>query len=442
MSKRKTQEEYIKEVSERNPYVEVLGEYINSNTKILHRCKNCGNEWLQKPAHILAGHGCKKCANRNLVKERTFSNDEFFEKLQSVNNLIKPLEKYMGMNNKIKFKCLKDDYIWSAIPSSILQGHGCPRCAGNERYTQERFIEKVNNLNPNIIILGEYIRADKSIRCQCRTCNNIWNPVANTLLQGIGCPKCNKGIRTTEQYIKDLEIKNPTIICIDDFVDVSTKILHKCLICSHEWFILPSNALSKAKCPICSKSNHYITYRNKFLDMLNKKQIKCISEYKGSQNPISCKCMVCGYTWDIKYANSLKYSGCPKCHLSFSKGEECVSKYLTDMHIKFERQKKYKSLKGIGNLPLSYDFYLPIHNILIEFQGRQHFQPIKYFGGNKTFIVQQIHDLRKRKYAKEHNINFLTIWYDEIDKIPQILNQYLNSLKLESVTTVIPSIAI
>ena len=176
--------------------------------------------------------------------------------------------------------------------------------------------------------------------------------------------------------------------------------------------------------------------------MLNKKHIKCLSGYNGAQNPVSCECMNCGYIWNVKCANSLYYCGCPKCNSSFSKGEDYISEYLTNLNVDFKRQKKYNVLRGVGNLPLSYDFYLPLYNTLIEFQGRQHFYPIDYFGGYKTYIIQQIHDLRKRKYAKEHNINFLTIWHDEIDKVPKILNRYLNNLKLESVTTVIPSIAI
>ena len=442
MSKRKTQDEYIKEVAECNPYVEVLAEYINANTKILHGCKKCGNTWMQKPSHILAGHGCQKCGIETRKIKSRFSNEIFLQKLNNKNKYIRPLEEYTGMNNKMNYECLIDGYKWNALPSSVLQGHGCPRCATTERYTTEIYTSKVHKINANIIILGEYTKSNERIKCQCKICNYIWNPIASSLLQGFGCPKCNKGMRTTKQYKNDLKIKNPTIICIDDFIDISTKILHKCLICSHEWYLLPNNALSKAKCPVCSKLNHYITYSNKFINMLNKKHIKCLSGYNGAQNPVSCECMNCGYIWNVKYANSLYYCGCPKCNSSFSKGEDYISEYLTNLNVDFKRQKKYNVLRGVGNLPLSYDFYLQLYNTLIEFQGRQHFYPIDHFGGYKTYIIQQIHDLRKRKYAKEHNINFLTIWYDEIDKVPKILNQYLNNLKLESVTTVIPSIAI
>ena len=155
---------------------------------------------------------------------------------------------------------------------------------------------------------------------------------------------------------------------------------------------------------------------------------------------IECRCKICDFIWKALPSNLLKGVGCPKC--KSSKGERYISNFLSSININYIPQYKFSGLRGLGNRLLSYDFYLHDYNLLIEFQGAQHFYVVDYFGGNKSYIVRQIHDLRKRKYAKDHNINLLTIWYDEIDKIPQILTQYINNLKLESVTTVIPSIAI
>ena len=84
---------------------------------------------------------------------------------------------------------------------------------------------------------------------------------------------------------------------------------------------------------------------------------------------------------------------------------------------------------------MTFDFYLSTKNTLIEYQGQQHEKPIKHFGGDKQFEIQQEHDKRKRQYAKEHNINLLEIWYYDYDNIEQILSDYLN-LNSESVTTV------
>ena len=41
------------------------------------------------------------------------------------------------------------------------------------------------------------------------------------------------------------------------------------------------------------------------------------------------------------------------------------------------------------------DLYIPKYNILIEYNGEQHYRPIDYFGGEKQFEIQQEHDRRR-----------------------------------------------
>lgn len=92
---------------------------------------------------------------------------------------------------------------------------------------------------------------------------------------------------------------------------------------------------------------------------------------------------------------------------------------------------------------MTYDFYIPSYNLLIEFQGSQHYIPNPFLGGDKQFAIQQEHDRRKREYAKENNIALLEIRYDEnveekLDEYFSNLNNNLNdNLNLESVETVI-----
>lgn len=44
MGRRITHEEYVKRVTEINPNIEVIGIYVDSKTKILHKCKIDGYE--------------------------------------------------------------------------------------------------------------------------------------------------------------------------------------------------------------------------------------------------------------------------------------------------------------------------------------------------------------------------------------------------------------
>ena len=127
--------------------------------------------------------------------------------------------------------------------------------------------------------------------------------------------------------------------------------------------------------------------------------------------------------WSVKLYNvSLNKTWCPKCNES--KGEKRIRKWLKDRNIFYETQKTYNDLVGINNGLLSYDFYLPNYNLLIEYQGQFH------DGNNgcqkdKDLKRQQEHDRRKRQYAKDNNIKLLEIWYHDFNNIEEILERRL-----------------
>ena len=79
--KRRTADEYVDEVGRINSNIEVLGQYVNATTPVLHRCKIDKNEWFAQPNHILSGHGCPICNNsigEKLVIKYLVDNDILF----------------------------------------------------------------------------------------------------------------------------------------------------------------------------------------------------------------------------------------------------------------------------------------------------------------------------------------------------------------------------
>lgn len=114
---------------------------------------------------------------------------------------------------------------------------------------------------------------------------------------------------------------------------------------------------------------------------------------------------------------------CPYCNVI--KGEHKIIQYFIKNNIVFERRKIYDTLLGLKGGNLSYDFYVPQYNLLIEFQGEQHEHPVDYFGGEEQFKIQLEHDKRKKEYAISHNIELLEIWYYDFNNIEAILNSKL-----------------
>lgn len=123
MSRRKTHEEYINEVKDKNPNIEVLGVYVDAKTAILHKCKIDGYEWYAKPNNILSGKGCPMCAG-NI----RFTHEQYVEMVSNINTYIKVLGQYINARTHILHRCAKHDIEWMAIPACILDGKGCREC--------------------------------------------------------------------------------------------------------------------------------------------------------------------------------------------------------------------------------------------------------------------------------------------------------------------------
>ncbi len=144
-------------------------------------------------------------------------------------------------------------------------------------------------------------------------------------------------------------------------------------------------------------------------------------EYVNSSTPMA---YICKTHFDMgiqykSYSNVLYALGCPYCNTS--KGEYKICEYLKENLFDFETQKKFKNLLGVGGGHLSYDFFIPERNLLIEYQGEYHDGTVE-FQTREQYAVQKEHDKRKREYAQNNNYNLLEIWYYE--NIEEKLNQY------------------
>lgn len=279
-------------------------------------------------------------------------------------------------------------------------------------------------VNPNIKLLSEYKTATTKILCKCKIDGHEWSVTANNLLRGYGCPVCGKTMKIThEQFVEKLSIINPDIEVLGIYINSKTPILCKCKIDGNEWYGTPSHLLQGRKCMLCAGTIKKT--QEQFLEELRvvNPNITILGKYINCETKILCKCDLDGHEWYSTPSNLLRYRGCPHCKKSI--GERMVENYLSSNNISYKTQMKFDNLVGVGEKPLSYDFYLEKYNILIEVQGIQHEKPIEYFGGEKQFEIQKEHDKRKREYAKKNNIKLIEIWYYELEYINNILKSHL-----------------
>lgn len=316
---------------------------------------------------------------------------------------------------------------------------------GIRKLTNEEFLGRMSELNSNIEILSEYKKSNIHVKCKCKIDGFEWDSLPGNLLSGKGCKMCHFRylreikLKSHNQFVQEMYDINNNIEIIGNYSGTSNKIKCRCVIHNEEFFTTPHHLLNgQTSCKECiSLKNHQsgLKTHDQFLKdlYLVNKDIVVIGKYDGAKKKIKVQCKKCGHTWEPEASSLLCGYGCPGC--TFSKGEEKIKSYLIEHNIIFERQKKFVDLKGVGGMPLPYDFYLPAYNLLIEYQGEFHdgTAKIQTEDGLKR---QQKNDLRKKEYTTKHNIIFLEIWYYDFDNIENILFNYINNLKNPVTTTV------
>jgi very-short-patch-repair endonuclease/Zn finger protein HypA/HybF involved in hydrogenase expression len=294
------------------------------------------------------------------------------------------------------------------------------------------FIKKALELNSNKYdySLVKYIKSSVKVEIKCNKCFFIFSQTPNNhISKRHQCPNCNGKMKLTKdkiiekftskwgsdryEYSEFLEYKNRL-----------QKIKIKCKKC-YDIFEQTINDHFKSGCSNCA-GNKKLTnqlllekFRNKWGNLYQYD----IGNFKNVKSEIRARCKKHGY-FSIKIRHHLRGSGCQKCTLS--KGELSIYNILKEMCIDFEQQKKFKSCKN--SRQLSFDFYLPEYNTIIEYDGIQHYKPIKRFGGDKSYNQVLINDSIKNNWCRENGINLIRIKYNEDIKI-KLIDSFKNYSK-------------
>lgn len=284
-----------------------------------------------------------------------------------------------------------------------------------KKFTLEEFIGRSNNIHYNKYdySLVEYINSKIKIKIICQEHGEFLQTPYHHTVRKQGCPICSKAFNpTTFGFIqKSKEINgNKYDYSLVEYIKFNKKVK---IICPYHG-IFEQNPLNhihlKHGCPKCSKnidtSDEFIKKCN---DLHNNKYDYSIIEYTNKRSRIKIICPDHGIFEQYSYAHLDKKQGCPVC--SESKGERTITSYLNNLNILYEKQKTFVNCKNVYVIP--FDFYLPEHNICIEFDGIQHFKSIEYWGGEEYLKKQKLRDKIKTEYCKDNNIKLIRIRYNE-----------------------------
>jgi hypothetical protein len=222
-----------------------------------------------------------------------------------------------------------------------------------------------------------------------------------------------------------------------DYKNSSTPVT---LICKKHgpFSITPNKHLCGTGCPICTKeclAEKFRLTQEEFEERGNKrhhgKYDYSKSHYINCDIPVEIICPKHGSFWQTPDRHLYQGSGCPIC--STSKGEVIIDSWLKDNGIKFETQKTFDGL--VYSKKLRFDFYIPEINLIIEYNGVQHYKYTPYIHECLSDYIEQIDkDNLKKLYLVSHNINYLEISYKDYKDITNLLENKIKEIDPDYLT--------
>lgn len=303
--------------------------------------------------------------------------------------------------------------------------------------TEDEYLKRVEEMNPHLKIVSEYKGSKKPIQYICPDCKEVneialaqilyRKPIKRCLsCSGRSVAICNSKKVPFEDFLQKIREINPKFEIVGEYNGLSKPITYKCPYCSDKISIKSAGWLLDYKnrgCKTCA--GFYKLTEFEYLKRVKEinPNLKILSKYKGANKSITYKCPNCKGRGKLM-AHTLyrkEIIDCQQCSDNVSYGERITKGFLEELGFKFKTQHVFENLAYKSSL--RFDFYLPNEDVCIEYQGRQHYEPIDYFGGERTYLEQVKRDELKRKFCKSNGIKLIEIPYYEKDIKGFLLNE-------------------
>lgn len=292
--------------------------------------------------------------------------------------------------------------------------------------TTEIFKKQMLEKQPTVEVLDEYKGDTVRLLVKCKICGHEWKDTPSHLKQGRTCSNCKKILKQKQQGLTFIEkannIHNHKYNYSEvKYISAQTKVKIKCPI--HGIFEqTPNSHLNGRGCPQCAGNNFLKTKEQFIADAIKVHRDKfdySKVNYLGVYTPVTIICKTCGNEFQQcpdKHINAKH--GCPNCNLKSQK--ELYNKLCNkfeNLNILFEVNKTIVPWLGTQR----FDIYIPDLNIAIEYNGRQHYVPVKHFGGVLGLQETQKRDELKRQKCLENECILFEVKYDYSEEDFQVL---------------------
>jgi len=308
-------------------------------------------------------------------------------KFWSERNLIKPNQVALNSHKKFWFDCECGHQFESSLLNINQANNWCPYCSNPPK-------KLCNNDECNMCINNSFASNPKSI---------FWS---------------NENELTPRQVFKSADRRKFKFNCdcgheiLLNLKDVSAK-NHWCSYCSHQ------KLCENKECCMCFNNSFASVERSKYL---HDKTINPRMLFKCSNKKYKFNCNVCTKPFETPLSAVTNGVWCSFC---VNKTEQILFDKLKEKYDTLERQFKVewcKNAKTQRYLPL--DFVIEERRIIIELDGKQHFEQI---GNWQSPEETQLNNIYKMKCANENEFSVIRIlqkdvYYNKYDWLNELTN--------------------
>jgi len=372
------------------------------------------------PNNFLKGSGCPECGKKKAHSSISSNADKFVAKARKIHGDKYDYSKVNYINNRtaVVIGCpIHGDF--DKRPDKHLIGQGCPKCSAGPKRTTEDFIREAEAKHGKKYSYGktDYKGVTKHVIITCPV-HGDFKQLPSSHLAGFGCARCGRD-----------KAANNTSMGRDGFIERANKVhnnkydysklifksvAHKgTIICPihGEFEQRLDGHLEGRGCSKCYNDNRRTDvseFISKANEIHNNRYDYSKVSFRTTLDTVTIGCPVHGDFQQVANEH-LRGRGCLLC--AGSKNEKEIERVLNKFGIEHERE------YGIKDYKYKYDFYLNRLNIFIEYNGNQHYIPIKAWGGNDLLKEVQTNDAQKAEIAKKmkvrlnilHNTKFQSI---------------------------------
>lgn len=271
----------------------------------------------------------------------------------------------------------------------------------SRKYTQKEIINKIKKKNGKLLSI--YIDYHTKISIQCNKCKHIWSAMPADLFgkkRSTWCPNCNGGLRLKIEDVKAIIESKKDLLLSKTYLNARTKLKIKCLICNKIRWQTYDKIKQGRRCIFCAgKIKKTLKQVAKYGKLFGFKLLS--KKYINARTPLS---WLCSEGHKIKKSiSALKEGICSICNINHSYSQDKLFKIIKEIFYKFDISNNYRGFAWLKyKKRQEIDIFVHDIKLAIEYNGKQHYSPIKLFGGLKSFNYSKKRDKNKYYLIKKH----------------------------------------